>query len=137
MSLRTSILASFLALAFLAAACTDGSSEASQAEIDEYRNAVDGLCQTAATLRQEGPSAAIDRFVDQTHGYLHELIDRVEPLDRAAAAELLETKQRVEIALRDPSFYGKKEVAKRFTDLHNAMARAGAVVGLPRVGCGA
>jgi hypothetical protein len=137
MSLRISVLASFLALAVLAPACTDGSSEASQAEIDEYRRAIDGLCQTAATLRQEGPSAAIDVFVDQTHGYLHELIDKVEPLDRDAAAELLETKQRAEIGLRDPSFYGKKEVAKRFTDLHNAVAWAGSVVGLPKVGCGA
>ena len=127
-----------VALATVAASCGgDDAPQASDAEIQEFRSAVDGLCQSANTLGRGETSAARRTFGNQTHAYLHELIDRVEPLDRAAATELLEAKHAVEALLKDPAFYGDKEASKRLDDLHNAMIRVGAVVGLPEVGCGA
>lgn len=127
-----------VAVATLAAACGgEDAPEASPAEVREFRAAVEGLCQTANTLRQGDVSAAVRTFGDRTHMYLHDLIDRVEPRDRAAATELLEAKHRMEVALKNPDFYGQEETAERFTDLHNSMVRAGGMLGLPEVGCGA
>lgn len=127
-----------LAVAVLAAAC-DGQepAEASDAEVAEFRAAVDGLCQTASSLGQNKVSQALHIFGDRTHGYLHDLADDLAKRDRAAAAKLQETKVAVEIALRDPSFYGRPEIARRFRDLHNTLLRAAKVMGLPQVGCGA
>lgn len=127
-----------VAAATLATACGgEETPEASAADAREFRAAVEGLCQTANTLRQGDVSDAVRTFGDRTHVYLHDLIDRVEPRDRAAATALLEAKHRMEVALKNPDFYGEEETADRFTDLHNAMVRAGAVLGLPEVGCGA
>jgi hypothetical protein len=127
-----------ITLALLAAAC-DGQEPAgaSDAEAAEFRAAVDGLCQTASSLGQNKVSEALKIFGDRSHAYLHELADDLAKRDRAAAAKLLETKQAVEIALRDPSFYGRPEIARRFRDLHNTLLRAAKVMGLPQVGCGA
>jgi hypothetical protein len=127
-----------LAVALLAAAC-DGqeAAGASDAEVAEFRAAVDGLCQTASSLGQNKVAQALQIFGDRTHGYLHDLADDLAKRDRAAAAKLLKTKVAVEIALRDPSFYGRPEIARRFRDLHNTLLRAAKVMGLPQVGCGA
>jgi hypothetical protein len=127
-----------LVVALLATAC-DGQEPAgaSEAEVAEFRAAVDGLCQTASSLGQNKVSQALQIFGDRTHGYLHELAADLEERDRPLAARLLETKQAVEIALRDPSFYGRPEIARRFRDLHNILLRAAKVMGLPQVGCGA
>lgn len=126
-----------LALALLAAACEgEEPAGASEAQVAEFRAAVDGLCQTASSLGQNKVSEALQVFGDQTHGYLHELADDLAKRDRTVAAKLLETKQSVEQALRDPSFYGRPEIARRFRELHNTLLRAAKVMGLPQVGCG-
>jgi hypothetical protein len=126
-----------LAVALLAAAC-DGQEPAgaSDAEAAEFRAAVDGLCQTASSLGQNKVSEARQVFVDQTHTYLHDLIEELEERNRELAGRLHETKVAVEIALRDPSFYGRQEIARRFRELHNTLLRAADVMGLPQVGCG-
>jgi hypothetical protein len=125
-----------LVVAVAGAACEDGP-QASEAEVDEFRAAVDGLCQAASFLGQRQVPEAVRVFQNRTHQYLHQLIARVEPLDRAASSDLLEAKHAMEIALPDPTFYGEKEVGRRLEELHQALLRAGAVVGLPEVGCGA
>lgn len=127
-----------LAVALLAAACDDQEAAgASDAEVAEFRAAVDGLCQTASSMGQNDVSQALQIFGDRTHAYLHDLADDLLTRDRALAAKLQETKVAVEIALRDPSFYGRPEIARRFRDLHNTLLRAAKVMGLPQVGCGA
>ena len=131
-------ISALLALvALLAAACGGEPERASAAEVKEFRSAIDGLCQTATSLRQENVPEAIDIFTDRTHAYLHELVDALQKENRALAARLLEAKQAMETALKDPSFYGRKEVARRFGELHNTLLRVAEVMGLPQVGCSA
>lgn len=66
-----------------------------------YQEAVTALC----TAVEAGPDEAGERFFDRVHGPLHVLADDVAEKDRGAAADLLEAKQEVEVAL-DPDAGG-------------------------------
>jgi hypothetical protein len=56
------------------------------------------LC-SARDVAAHDPGAAATTFTDDVHGPLHEFADALSEKDRAAAADVLETKQRVEAVL--------------------------------------
>ncbi len=62
----------------------------------------EGVC-AALRAARAGDHAGAQREFGDAHGGLHELATAVEETDRAAAARLLEAKQRAEAALRAPS----------------------------------
>jgi hypothetical protein len=127
-------------VALLAAACGAGETAETgsrTAETARFLGALDGLCQTQAFAQQRQYSEARQTFQDQSHQYIHDLAARVQPQDAAAAGTLLETKQQVETALRDPSFYGPEEVDRRVVALQDALRGAAAVLGVQGAGCGA
>jgi hypothetical protein len=127
-----------LAVALWAAACDDQEAAgASEAEVAEFRAAVDGLCQTEAFAQLEQYSSARQTFADQSHQYLHDVAARLQDQDPDITGTLLEAKQQVETGLKDPAFYGTEELVRRLVALQEALGRAGAVLGLPEAGCGA
>lgn len=62
----------------------------------------EGVC-AALQAARAGDQAGAQREFGDAHGGLHDLATAVEDTDRAAAARLLEAKQRAEAALRAPS----------------------------------
>jgi hypothetical protein len=107
-----------------------------QAEDLRLQIAFQGLCD-AATLAQAGEvQPAADMFQDRSHEYLHELADRLSMTDRAAAARLLESKERVEAAIADPSTASPPQVSALITALEAELASAAQTLGMSRPVCG-
>lgn len=116
-----------LALSLAQAACSAGTED--PATQDEFSMAAEGLCRTADVA--DDPTAARKVFYDTVHQPLHQLADDTAAEDRAAAAALLEAKQRVEAALdaSDPS------LAAAVDDLVDATSRALATLDRPEPDC--
>lgn len=74
-------------------------------------------------------------FLDEAHGPLHVLADEVAARDRAAAADLLETKQAVESRLEDLPL-DEALLARDLESLIEATVHALAVVEAESAGCG-
>lgn len=131
-------LASLLAILVTLSAC--GSEEPAGSAGDDpaaspLAAAFQGLCE-AETLAESGDAeAAADVFLSRSHGYIHELADRLSTLDRVAAAELLEAKQRLEAPFRDPASSDPSEVSALVADLQREVAEGAEVVGMPRPAC--
>jgi hypothetical protein len=122
-----------LTVALAGASCTDAPAPAAPEENRQLQTASQGLCD-AQVLTSEGRiREAASVFQADTHDYLHELARRLQDVDPASAAELLEAKQRVERALaesRDPP--GTQDLLVR---LQRALGDAAAEVDLPAPLC--
>jgi hypothetical protein len=70
---------------------------------DPVEQAFQGLCEAGTLSAQGQVEEAGEVFQDRSHDFLHELAADVQDADPAAAAALLEAKQRVEAALADPA----------------------------------
>jgi hypothetical protein len=123
------------AVMFLAVGCNDAPEGPTAPE--RFRVAMDAVCQAQSFAEQREYRASFDAFEGRAHAYLHQLGHQVERKDRAVAERLFEAKLQVEETFRNPSFYGPRVMAERFTDLQEAMRDAAAAVGLPEVACGA
>ena len=117
----------------LAACASEPVSEAAPAADPGLQRASAGLCDAlrASSAGDVGRAATV--FEDEAHGYLHELADRVEAQDRAAAAELLQAKQRAEAALARP--WAPEEVAQALEELGEELADSAATLGMQRPSC--
>lgn len=87
------------------------------------------LCDASAS---DDPEAAARTFNDEVHEPLHGFADEVAQADRAAAAEVLETKQRVEAVVQDGG-----DPAPALDDLTSAVQRALPAVGEEGLTCAA
>lgn len=74
------------------ATATTGSVDPLQATVDHV---VLGLCAVRAQAETD-PAGAATTFDDEVHEALHELAAEIQPVDPAAAADVLEAKERVE-----------------------------------------
>lgn len=83
--------AALAVLLVLAAACGD------DAAADPLVDAHVALCEAG-----DRPAEARELFFDRSHEALHEVARRLDDVDRAQAAALLEAKQRVESGLERP-----------------------------------
>ena len=94
-----------LLLVFIAGACaTDKSAAADSA----YGRALAGLC-VARDQAAHTPTRVRATFFDRSHGTLHVLARALENVDRASTARVLETMNKVEVALaldRPPTSLG-------------------------------
>ena len=79
----------------------DGGSEATSGP--SFAAARDGLCQAGEAASDGDAAQARAAFFDRSHQPLHELAAVAQEGDRAAAARLLEAKQRVESGLEKAS----------------------------------
>ena len=68
-----------------------------------FGSARDGVCRAGEAARQGDPVGARAAFFDRSHQPLHELAAVTQERDRAAAARLLEAKERVESGLEKAS----------------------------------
>jgi hypothetical protein len=128
--LRMRIAATLLALTL--AACSDqaGGSEA------DLQRASQGLCDAQVLAFESNVPRAASVFDREAHGFLHELAADLEEVDRAAAAGLLEAKQRLEAILADPVRADPQEVAVLITELQRALRDGAEAAGLPTPLCG-
>jgi hypothetical protein len=104
----------------------------SPAEI-RLQEAVQGLCRAEALAREGDVPGARAAFVNRSHTYLHELAADVTDRDPAAAAALLEAKQRVEAALGDPTDGAR--LAELVADLLDTVDAAAGAAGLAETRC--
>ena len=79
--------------------CAEGADPGAKAGFGRVH---EGVC-AALRAARAGDHAGAEREFRDAHGGLHDLAAEVEDTDRAAAARLLEAKQRAESALRAPS----------------------------------
>ena len=84
-----------VSLGVVLAACSGSGGDTDDG--DSFSAAAEGLCRTAEVA--DDPAAARDVFFDSVHQPLHQLADETAAVDRAAAAALLQAKQRVESSL--------------------------------------
>jgi hypothetical protein len=97
------------------------------------RAASQGLCDAEALASEGRVGEAGQVFDAETHDYLHELAAMLQEVDPAAAAELLEAKQRVESALADgDDAAGTEDLLVR---LQLALQDAAEAADLPRTRC--
>jgi hypothetical protein len=120
-------------LVLFAAGCASTGASGRAAPLDE---AVDGLCRATGLARGGDVEAASEVFQDRSHEYLHVLADDLMDQDRAAAARLLEAKQRVEAVFADPGSADPVQTADLLGDLQSALAEAATAAGLDPSGCG-
>lgn len=89
----------FLSLGFVLVALTacSNTQSSSARPSSRFQSAFEGLCQS----REQAGNAEAARatFFDESHQALHELAMELEGTDRRTAAELLEAKAKVEVAL--------------------------------------
>jgi hypothetical protein len=81
---------------------TSRSAAARSAVDTEFSTARDGLCAAAARARTGDAPGARSLFFERSHQPLHKLAAAAQEKDRAAAAQLLEAKFRVEGSLEPP-----------------------------------
>jgi len=129
--LRMRITTMALVLALAAVACSDevGGREA------RLQRASQGLCDAQVHAFEANVRRAAAVFDAESHAFLHELAADLEDIDRAAAANLLEAKQRVERALVDPIRSDPQEVILLLAGLQRALGEAAEATGLPAPLC--
>lgn len=96
-------VAAVVAATFLLSSCGEANQPPQEAtatntqpaENKELASAVESLC-LARDEAQANPEEARTTFLDRAHGPLHLLAERVQEVDRTLAAEVLESKQKVE-----------------------------------------
>ena len=127
--LHMRITATLLALTL--AACSDqaGGSEAG------LQRASQGLCDAQVLASESNVPRAASVFDREAHGFLHELAADLEEVDRAAAAGLLEAKQRLEAILADPVRADPQDVVVLITELQRALREGAEAAGLPTPLC--
>ena len=127
--LHMRITATLLALTL--AACSDqaGGSEAG------LQRASQGLCDAQVLAFESNVPRAASVFDREAHGFLHELAADLEEVDRAAAAGLLEAKQRLEAILADPVRADPQDVVVLITELQRALREGAEAAGLPTPLC--
>jgi hypothetical protein len=128
--LRMRIAATLLALTL--AACSD---QAGGSEADLHR-ASQGLCDAQVLAFESNVPRAASVFDREAHAFLHELAADLEEVDRAAAAGLLEAKQRLEAILADPVRADPQDVVVLITELQRALRDGAEAAGLPTPLCG-
>jgi hypothetical protein len=118
-------------LALTLAACSDqaGGSEAG------LQRASQGLCDAQVLAFESNVPRAASVFDREAHGFLHELAADLEEVDRAAAAGLLEAKQRLEAILADPVRADPQDVVVLITELQRALREGAEAAGLPTPLC--
>ena len=116
------------------AACSNGSGEAEGLEA-RLPGASQGLCDAQVMASRSNVPGAAEVFDAEVHGFLHELAAVVQQTDRAAGADLLEAKQRVERIFEEPVRAEAQQVLVLLSDLQRAMGRAAEAAGLPRPRC--
>lgn len=124
----------------LLVACASGAEEPIEA-LEEVESlpvqiVVQGLCQARAVAEAGDVAGASAVFQSRAHAELHSLADRLSSTDRAAAAGLLEAKQRLEAALADPTAASPAVVADLISALEAEVARAAEALGQDRPVCG-
>jgi hypothetical protein len=125
--IRRSALLTVVMLA--AVACSQGRAAPVPDRERRLRTASQGLCDALFLASQGRVRDAATVFYAETHAYLHELAAELQETDPAAAAGLLEAKQRVERVLdsgADP--VGAHELLTR---LQRALGDAALAAGLP------
>lgn len=115
-------------LPLLLAACSNAAGETDGLEARLAR-ASQGLCDAQARAVEVSVFRAREVFDAEVHGFLHELAAELEETDRAAAAGLLEAKQRVERILQDQRA-GPQEVVVLLAELQRALGEAAEAAGL-------
>lgn len=90
-----------------------------------FESARNGVCQAAESASHGDPAGARATFFDRSHQPLHELAAAAQERDRAAAARLLEAKERVETGLEKAS----STLAEDLDNLAVAAGRALAAAG--------
>lgn len=133
-------VAALLAVLALVAACGSGGQDRPagggtlQQRLDQ---AGQGLCEAASLARQGRVDRAGAVFNDRSHQFLHDLAPQVQQEDPAAAAGLLEAKNRVETALRDAGRGDAtpEQVADLLSALAAALGRAAEVLGARAPAC--
>lgn len=132
--------AALTALALLLAACGSdaaGESRGGGTVQDRLDTAVAGLCEAESLARTGDVAGAGRAFDDRAHQFLHELAPEVQQQDPAAAAALLEAKNRVETALREARA-GQPDaaaLANLLDALNGSLARAAEAVELGAPAC--
>ncbi len=130
--LRMRIAATLVVLAL--GACSAASGEANGLEA-RLRPASQGLCDAQVLAFESSVPEAAAVFDAEVHGFLHELAAVLQRTDRAAAAALLEAKQRVERILEDPARAEPQEVVVLITDLQRALRDGAEAADLPTPLC--
>jgi hypothetical protein len=102
---------------------------------DQLRSATRGLCDATALASEGQVGMATDVFDAQTHAYLHRLAADLQTSNPAAAADLLEAKQRVEAVLAEGGPPG--EARDLLAELQAALRDAATAAGLRAAACGA
>lgn len=128
-----------LVLALTLCACASGAEPATDAAEEASSLPVSiahqGVCD-ARTMAQAGNvEGAALTFESRAHAELHALADRLSATDRAAAAGLLQAKQRVEAALVDPASASPEAVVTVLAALEGEIATAAEALGLERPVC--
>jgi hypothetical protein len=118
-------------LALTLVACSD---EAGGRE-GGLQRASQGLCDAQVLAIESNVPRAADVFDRETHAFLHELAADLQETDRAAAAALLEAKQRLEAALADPFRADPRDVVVLMTALQRALRDGAQAAGLPTPLC--
>jgi hypothetical protein len=115
-------------------ACSDASGQEGDREA-RLRRASQGLCDAQVHAFEANVRRAAEVFDAESHAFLHELAADLEDVDRAAAADLLEAKQRVERALQDSARSDPQEVVTLIAGLQRTLADAAEAAGLPTPLC--
>jgi hypothetical protein len=129
--IRSSAL--LIAVTLAGVACSEGQADPRPARERRLQAASQGLCDALFLASQGRIRDAGSVFYAETHAYLHELAAELQETDPAAAAGLLEAKQRVERVLEsgaDPM--GAHELLTR---LQRALGDAALAAGLPAPLC--
>ncbi|MGH2711944.1 MAG: hypothetical protein ACRDH9_12160 [Actinomycetota bacterium] len=135
---RALTLLPFIPLILLAACggSPDGQAETRQkADERPLQLAYEGLCDAAA-LSEEGDAwGAANEFGSNTHAYLHELAASLSSIDRAAAARLLEAKERLESVINTPDEADPVELTRLLSDMREELGNAAVAAGLDEPSC--
>jgi hypothetical protein len=105
-----------------------------ETDIQRMQSAAQGMCDTSALALTGDFQGAIDTYFRSTHGYVHELAEKLSGADPVAAGELLQADQQFEAVLAekrpDPEALEQASIA-----LATSFARGVVTTGLPRPDC--
>jgi hypothetical protein len=130
------VMATLAAVALMVSGCGGDETAASGSRQDERLQAASqGLCDAQALVAEGDVVQAARVFERETHAYLHELAARLGEVDRGAAADLLQAKQRLEHALATPEQADPVAVAELIPLLQRALIDGAEAADLPRPLC--
>ncbi len=127
----TRIAVTIAVLTLLGTACVEERSDGATGEDARLQAASQGLCDAQVLVSEGDVVRAAEVFDRETHDYLHELAGMLQEVDRQAAAELLEVKQRLESTLATPERADPGAVAALIPELQRALADGSEAAGLP------